>query len=153
MVAEYTADGRVHRHQSVQPRPPGPCFSCGEPGHIRKFCPKFPDTSNKKWYPSECLSLCDGASDVCISSIGSNADAYACSSNASCIGGTSERCAGLVDSDQVLDSDIANCPEGIDNMMCCVEDDVDVCMVVHGKPRLQAQGPMHKHLMILYRVG
>ena len=73
------------------------------------------------------MSLCDGDSDVCISSIGSNADAYACSSNASCIGGTSERCAGLVDSDQVLDSDIANCPEGIDNMMCCVEDDVDVC--------------------------
>ena len=36
--------------QAVRPaRPLGPCFSCGEPGHIRSCCPKVSD--GRKWYP------------------------------------------------------------------------------------------------------
>ena len=39
--------------QAMRPRPAGPCFACGELAHIRSFCLKTPDMSNKKWYPSE----------------------------------------------------------------------------------------------------
>ena len=29
----------------------GPCFACGEMGHLRMYCPKI-QTQEKKWYPS-----------------------------------------------------------------------------------------------------
>ncbi len=31
-------------------RPLGPCFSCGEMGHLRHYCLKAP-AENRKWYP------------------------------------------------------------------------------------------------------
>ena len=32
----------------------GPCFACGEMGHLRMYCPKI-QTQEKKWYPSVCV--------------------------------------------------------------------------------------------------
>ena len=35
---------------------PGPCFACGQMGHIRSHCPKTPGgpvLEQTKWYPSE----------------------------------------------------------------------------------------------------
>ena len=61
--------------QAVRPvRPPGPCFACGESGHIRSCCPKIQDFAIKKWYPSMCnvgssVGRNDGGGDVCSSSI------------------------------------------------------------------------------------
>ena len=37
------------------PKPPssvGPCFSCGEMGHLKWFCPKF-GPGAAKWYPDD----------------------------------------------------------------------------------------------------
>ena len=38
----------------VLPRQPGPCFACGEMGHIRSYCPRTsgaPPSEARKWYP------------------------------------------------------------------------------------------------------
>ena len=31
---------------------PGPCFSCGEMGHLERFCPKLM-SGPSRWYPSD----------------------------------------------------------------------------------------------------
>ncbi len=44
------------------PRAVGPCFACGEVGHLRSYCPRLPSTATtdtRKWYP-----LHSGASQV-----------------------------------------------------------------------------------------
>ena len=33
----------------------GPCFACGEMGHLRSYCPKTASAETRKWYPL-CLS-------------------------------------------------------------------------------------------------
>ena len=32
-------------------RPVGPCFACGEMGHLRSYCPKTATPENRKLYP------------------------------------------------------------------------------------------------------
>ena len=46
----------------AESRPLGPCFTCGEMGHLHSFCPRREGQalSGKKWYPSR--------SDMCVSS-------------------------------------------------------------------------------------
>ena len=34
-----------------QPRAVGPCFACGEMGHVRAYCPKTAAAEPRKWYP------------------------------------------------------------------------------------------------------
>ena len=108
-----------YRAQVARPRQPGPCFACGESGHIQKYCTKFPDASNKKWYPSECLLLCDGVGGVCMSASqmgGSTVSSTsACSSITSLGAGNSAGeqtrigCAGLAGNNQLLlDGDFTN---------------------------------------------
>ena len=41
----------------------GPCFACGEMGHLRMYCPKI-QTQEKKWYPSQCM--CVGSIENCV---------------------------------------------------------------------------------------
>ena len=36
-------------------RAAGPCFACGEMGHLRGYCPKTASAETRKWYPL-CLS-------------------------------------------------------------------------------------------------
>ena len=46
------------RRLAVGSRPPGrgigPCFACGQVGHLRSHCPKMPVSGNRSWYPQEC---------------------------------------------------------------------------------------------------
>ena len=54
---------KTPRRQIIVPsaknmRPVGPCFSCGEMGHLRSYCPK-PEVGAKKMYP-----LCPEGGDV-----------------------------------------------------------------------------------------
>ena len=37
--------------QTLNPRPVGPCFACGQMGHLRSYCPKTSSSANKAWYP------------------------------------------------------------------------------------------------------
>ena len=55
--------GPSHNLGSRRPGPPtgplaqravGPCFACGEMGHLRTYCPKM-QSQEKKWYPSQML--------------------------------------------------------------------------------------------------
>ena len=40
------------RSGTATPRPGGPCFGCGEMGHLRAHCPKAAGTAeSRKWYP------------------------------------------------------------------------------------------------------
>ena len=32
-------------------RPVGPCFACGEMGHLRSYCPKTAAAESREWYP------------------------------------------------------------------------------------------------------
>ena len=54
-------------------RPPGPCFACGELGHIRSSCPKFPDWTSKKSYPT--MGVVGSTSSVCSDDNGGDGDA------------------------------------------------------------------------------
>ena len=52
-------------------RPPGPCFACGEMGHLRAQCPKTAGSTAvgmRKWYPFHVTSEhanCGAAKEVC----------------------------------------------------------------------------------------
>ena len=41
----------MRRAPTLPAKQPGPCFACGEMGHLRSYCPKTPSSSNKVWYP------------------------------------------------------------------------------------------------------
>ena len=38
--------------QTVNSRPVGPCFTCGQVGHLRSYCAKISNSAIKAWYPS-----------------------------------------------------------------------------------------------------
>ena len=39
--------------QQSTPKLPGPCFTCGQMGHLKNYCPKTQASSSKTvWYPS-----------------------------------------------------------------------------------------------------
>ena len=47
----------------------GPCFACGEMGHLRMYCPKI-QTQEKKWYPSvESVYVCGEYRELCCRNI------------------------------------------------------------------------------------
>ena len=60
---QHQQPGPSHNLGSRRPGPPtgplaqravGPCFACGEMGHLRTYCPKM-QSQEKKWYPSQML--------------------------------------------------------------------------------------------------
>ena len=60
---QHQQPGPSHNLGSRRPGPPtgplaqravGPCFACGEMGHLRTYCPKM-QSQERKWYPSQML--------------------------------------------------------------------------------------------------
>ena len=69
--------GARHTPQA-SPRAVGPCFACGEMGHLRTYCPKI-QTQERKWYPCslhECavVDVVNDVCDVCIVPVKSSVD-------------------------------------------------------------------------------
>ena len=70
--AEKAAERKAAKRSKKKPptglaRPMGPCFACGEMGHIRSFCPKISLMEGKKWYPQHggCCGSVGGAGEHC----------------------------------------------------------------------------------------
>ena len=49
------------------PKPLGPCFACGEMGHLRHLCPRTVQTpaEMRKWYPSQASCMCMCMLEAC----------------------------------------------------------------------------------------
>ena len=110
--------------QAVRPpKPLGPCFVCGEMGHLKNFCTKMTDASNsKKWYPSQYGFMCvDGVDGVDV--WGSSVDTDSVGNSA---GGGSKECEPAIGQEELVGSDTSDCCECVD-LECCMENAVDLC--------------------------
>lgn len=107
--------------QAVRPpKPLGPCFVCGEMGHLKNFCTKMTDASNsKKWYPSQYGFMCVDGVDVW----GSSVDTDSVGNSA---GGGSKECEPAIGQEELVGSDTSDCCECVD-LECCMENAVDLC--------------------------
>ena len=107
--------------QAVRPpKPLGPCFVCGEMGHLKNFCTKMTDASNsKKWYPSQYGFMCVDGVDVWDSSVDTD-------SVGNSAGGGSKECEPAIGQEELVGSDTSDCCECVD-LECCMENAVDLC--------------------------
>ena len=73
----------------VNQRAVGPCFACGEMGHLRTYCPKM-QSQVKKWYPSQMLMHESvpvvGVPGVCEVMMRGRGRVECCGSASSCMG-------------------------------------------------------------------
>ena len=59
--------GRSSPTIAIPPRALGPCFACGEMGHLRHQCPKAAGSSSRRWYPlpeNVCMQVCVDGGNV-----------------------------------------------------------------------------------------